>query len=66
MNKLSGMWDVGLGKCKTEVAHANVHKPLWLLTLRKSHLLVKKKFVKYFHALVFLHKYPDGEFKELQ
>jgi len=26
---------VGLGNCKTEVAHANVHRLLWLFALMK-------------------------------
>jgi len=48
MNKPSGKVDVGLDKCKTEVAHANVHKLLWLLHLQKACLLIKNDFVKYF------------------
>jgi len=60
-------WDVGLGNCKTEVVHANVHRLLWLFALMKIRLFIKSNIAKYYPSACFLaHKQPDGEFKKLK
>jgi len=54
--------EAGMGNCKTEVAHANVHQLLWLLPLMEDQSVYHQKY----YALIFLLKQPDGEFKELK
>jgi len=46
---------VGLGNCKTEVAHANFHLLLWLCIDKNPVSSLQTTLQNIIHALVFLH-----------